>query len=66
MRVPVPEVLLPADQLGTVHFVGIGGAGLSGIARIMLATFGLSSDSVTNMFSRYLSQWPEIFHSWAS
>jgi UDP-N-acetylmuramate--alanine ligase len=37
MRVPVPETLLPADQLGTVHFVGIGGAGLSGIARIMLA-----------------------------
>ena len=37
MRVPIPEVLLPADQLGTVHFVGIGGAGLSGIARIMLA-----------------------------
>ncbi|WP_460798453.1 UDP-N-acetylmuramate--L-alanine ligase [Nocardioides pacificus] len=36
MRVPVPEVLLPADQLGRVHFVGIGGAGLSGIARIML------------------------------
>jgi UDP-N-acetylmuramate--alanine ligase len=37
MRVPVPEELLPADRLGTVHFVGIGGAGLSGIARIMLA-----------------------------
>ena len=37
MRVPVPERLLPADELGTVHFVGIGGAGLSGIARIMLA-----------------------------
>jgi UDP-N-acetylmuramate--alanine ligase len=37
MRVPVPESLLPADQLGRVHFVGIGGAGLSGIARIMLA-----------------------------
>ena len=37
MRVPVPDTLLPADQLGTVHFVGIGGAGLSGIARIMLA-----------------------------
>jgi UDP-N-acetylmuramate--alanine ligase len=30
-------VLPPADELGTVHFVGIGGAGLSGIARIMLA-----------------------------
>lgn len=37
MRVPVPDVLLPADQLGRVHFVGIGGAGLSGIARIMIA-----------------------------
>ncbi|HSV40817.1 MAG TPA: UDP-N-acetylmuramate--L-alanine ligase [Nocardioidaceae bacterium] len=37
MIVPVPEVLLPADELGRVHFVGIGGAGLSGIARIMLA-----------------------------
>jgi len=37
VRVPVPDVLLPADQLGRVHFVGIGGAGLSGIARIMLA-----------------------------
>jgi UDP-N-acetylmuramate--alanine ligase len=36
MKVPVPEKLLPADRLGRVHFVGIGGAGLSGIARIML------------------------------
>ena len=37
MRVPVPERHLPADELGRVHFIGIGGAGLSGIARIMLA-----------------------------
>ena len=37
MIVPVPDELLPADKLGRVHFVGIGGAGLSGIARIMLA-----------------------------
>jgi len=37
MKVPVPHVLLPAESLGRVHFVGIGGAGLSGIARIMLA-----------------------------
>jgi UDP-N-acetylmuramate--alanine ligase len=35
--VPVPSELLPAAALGRVHFVGIGGAGLSGIARIMLA-----------------------------
>ena len=27
----------PAEALGTVHFVGIGGVGMSGIARIMLA-----------------------------
>ena len=37
MRIPVPERILPADRLGRVHFVGIGGAGLSAIARIMLA-----------------------------
>lgn len=37
MRVPVPDELLPVGRLGRVHFVGIGGAGLSGIARIMLA-----------------------------
>ncbi len=37
MIVPVPDDLLPAAALGRVHFVGIGGAGLSGIARIMLA-----------------------------
>jgi UDP-N-acetylmuramate--alanine ligase len=37
MKVAVPDVLLPADRLGRVHFVGIGGAGLSAIARIMLA-----------------------------
>jgi UDP-N-acetylmuramate--alanine ligase len=36
MRVPVPDELLPVERLGRVHFVGIGGAGLSGIARIML------------------------------
>ncbi len=37
MRVPVPDELLGAERLGRVHFIGIGGAGLSGIARIMLA-----------------------------
>jgi UDP-N-acetylmuramate--alanine ligase len=35
--VPLPAELLPAESLGRVHFVGIGGAGLSAIARIMLA-----------------------------
>ncbi|MDN4173036.1 UDP-N-acetylmuramate--L-alanine ligase [Nocardioides sp. SOB77] len=37
MRVPVPDHVPAAEDLGRVHFVGIGGAGLSGIARIMLA-----------------------------
>ncbi|MCW2767211.1 MAG: UDP-N-acetylmuramate--L-alanine ligase [Nocardioides sp.] len=37
VRIPVPDEILAADRLGRVHFVGIGGAGLSGIARIMLA-----------------------------
>jgi UDP-N-acetylmuramate--alanine ligase len=32
MKVPVPDQLLPGP-VGRVHFVGIGGAGLSGIAR---------------------------------
>ena len=35
MTVPVPDQILPAEELRRVHFVGIGGAGLSGIARLM-------------------------------
>jgi UDP-N-acetylmuramate--alanine ligase len=45
MKVPVPDEILPADRLGRIHFVGIGGAGLSGIARIMLARGILVSGS---------------------
>ena len=37
MRIPVPDEILPAARLGRVHFIGIGGAGLSAIARIMAA-----------------------------
>jgi len=37
MKIPIPDEVLPAERLGHVHFIGIGGAGLSGIARIMLA-----------------------------
>lgn len=37
MRVPVPEQIPALDDLGRVHLVGIGGAGISGIARVMLA-----------------------------
>ena len=32
-----PAELVPLAELGRVHFVGIGGAGMSGVARVMLA-----------------------------
>lgn len=35
MRIAVPDQVPPAERLGRVHFVGIGGAALSGVARIM-------------------------------
>jgi UDP-N-acetylmuramate--alanine ligase len=35
--VDLPATVPPAEHLGRVHFVGIGGAGMSGIARILLA-----------------------------
>jgi UDP-N-acetylmuramate--alanine ligase len=37
MALVTPVDPVPLDQLGRVHFAGIGGAGMSGIARIMLA-----------------------------
>lgn len=37
MKVPVPDHIPPAESLGRVHFVGVGGAALSGLARIMAA-----------------------------
>ena len=35
MIVPTEGEIRPAETLGRVHFIGIGGAGMSGIARIM-------------------------------
>jgi UDP-N-acetylmuramate--alanine ligase len=37
VQAPEDVAETPAEALGRVHFVGIGGAGMSGIARIMLA-----------------------------
>lgn len=37
MKIPVPQEIPAAADLGVVHFIGIGGAGLSAIARIMAA-----------------------------
>ena len=35
MIVPVPDTIEPAAKLRRVHFVGVGGAALSGLARLM-------------------------------
>jgi UDP-N-acetylmuramate--alanine ligase len=35
-RLVTPEAPVPVPELGRVHFTGIGGAGMSGIARIMI------------------------------
>ncbi|MGI8700969.1 MAG: UDP-N-acetylmuramate--L-alanine ligase [Nocardioidaceae bacterium] len=37
MRLPVASHIMAAEELGAVHFVGIGGAALSGLARLMVA-----------------------------
>ncbi len=37
MGLVAPQEPVPVSELGKVHFVGIGGAGMSGIARIMLS-----------------------------
>ena len=54
MRIPVPDELLPARDLGRVHFVGIGGAALSGIARIM-ARLGLPVTGSDNNETPFLA-----------
>jgi UDP-N-acetylmuramate--alanine ligase len=36
MRFPAPEKTVPAEQLGRIHFVGIGGVGMAPLARTML------------------------------
>jgi UDP-N-acetylmuramate--alanine ligase len=45
MALVTPVEPVPLDELGRVHFAGIGGAGMSGIAQIMLARGVLVSGS---------------------
>jgi UDP-N-acetylmuramate--alanine ligase len=57
MALVTPTEPVPLAQLGRVHFAGIGGAGMSGIARIMLAR-GISvsgSDAADSQTLRELS-----------
>ncbi len=37
MIIPAPDAVPAAEDLGAVHFVGVGGAALSGLARLMAA-----------------------------
>jgi UDP-N-acetylmuramate--alanine ligase len=56
MRIPVPSTIPPSAELGAVFFVGIGGAGLSAIARLM-AQQGIAvsgSDAVDSAVLRAL------------
>jgi len=56
MALVTPTEPVPLEQLGRVHFVGIGGAGMSGIARIMLARGVVVSGSDTTADSVPLAE----------
>jgi UDP-N-acetylmuramate--alanine ligase len=68
VTLPVTSPPPPAEELGRVHFIGIGGAGMSGIARIMLAR-GLpvsgsdAKESVTLTALRALGARVHVGHS---
>ncbi len=56
MALVTPTEPVPLEELGRVHFVGIGGAGMSGIARIMLARGVAVSGSDTTADSVALAE----------
>ena len=56
MALVTPTEPVPLEELGRVHFVGIGGAGMSGIARIMLARGVEVSGSDTSAESAALAE----------
>jgi UDP-N-acetylmuramate--alanine ligase len=59
MGLVTPVDPVPLDQLGRVHFIGIGGAGMSGIARIMLAR-GLAVSGSDSAPSALLAELAEL------
>jgi UDP-N-acetylmuramate--alanine ligase len=56
MALVTPTEPVPLEELGRVHFAGLGGAGMSGIARIMLAWGVVVSGSDTTADSVALSE----------
>jgi UDP-N-acetylmuramate--alanine ligase len=59
VKIPVPDVIPAASELGRVHFVGIGGAGLSAIGRIM-AQQGVSVTGSDDQETPFLPQLREL------
>ncbi len=55
MGLITPVDPVPVDQLGKVHFTGIGGAGMSGVARVMLAR-GIAVSGSDSVDSAVLSE----------
>ena len=58
MGLVTPVDPVPVGELGRVHFVAIGGAGMSGIARIMLARGVTVSGSDSAALARCWTSWP--------
>jgi UDP-N-acetylmuramate--alanine ligase len=50
---------VPVSELGRVHFVGVGGAGMSGIARILLAR-GVAVSGSDSASSQQLAELAEL------
>jgi UDP-N-acetylmuramate--alanine ligase len=59
VKIPVPDDIPAASELGRVHFVGVGGAGLSAIARIM-AQQGVSVTGSDDQDTPFLPQLREL------
>jgi UDP-N-acetylmuramate--alanine ligase len=59
MPLVTPVEPVPLPQLGRVHFAGIGGAGMSGIARIMLAR-GVTVSGSDSAASKTLNELKEL------
>ncbi len=65
MGLITPTEPVPLSELGRVHFIGIGGAGMSGIARIMLArgTEVSGSDSASSAALDELAALGAVVHT---
>ena len=59
MGLVTPVDPVPVGELGKVHFIAIGGAGMSGIARIMLSR-GVTVSGSDSAASACWTSWPRL------